>query len=267
MSNSVKISKPTWAKVQESMRRADYSVAAAAQTASTDKCIAYVYNGDMSQTTIPDFGIIGFHSYSTIIHPYNNLAQFKKNPILYGLLTGTDQKDKNLWGIALEPIAYGKIGKVLISGLSICRIIYNGSNDLYATCQIDSDRQLRLISTSNPTHCQILSWRFDDPEGYQWAIVRMGNAGGGGIRHAYLVSPLQLPATNTLKCRLDNATTGQLVNVKFHVFNGSLSADPGWSLLDNILPPIDTAVPIPVYQSSGVYYTLWWFTGVTSCVT
>jgi hypothetical protein len=113
----------------------------------------------------------------------------------------------------------------------------------------------------------ILVSGLSDAENNVWAVVKLGNPGGGGIRHAYLVSPLQLPATNTLKCRLDNATTGLMVNVKFHVFNGFISTDSGWSLAENILPPLETTTPIPVYQVGGTYYTLWWFTGITSCVT
>jgi hypothetical protein len=66
---------------------------------------------------------------------------------------------------------------------------------------------------------------------------------------------------------LDNATTGLMVNVKFHVFNGFISTDSGWSLAENILPPLETTTPIPVYQAGGIYYTLWWFTGVTNCIT
>jgi hypothetical protein len=32
------------------------------------------------------------------------------------------------------------------------------------------------------------------------------------------------------------------------------------------LPPLDAATPIPVYQVGGNYYTVWWYTGITSCI-
>jgi hypothetical protein len=114
---------------------------------------------------------------SPAIHPDDNEQGFLSAIIFNG--EDIDADTAGRWAILQEPIPAGRVGKAIISGHSIARIIINSSDD--DTCgAVDGEGLLHSGVTGNTTAA--ILWREDEPEGsgegepYEaWGIIKIGN--------------------------------------------------------------------------------------------
>lgn len=107
-----------------------------------------------------------------IIDPDDNLSQFKERVALVaGMPT-----ELGKFGICIEPIADGKMGRVQVSGICLARIVVDP--DHYVPYRVDVSGNTRYL-VSNAMGSAFILWHGaaipDDEDDAKWIIVRLGN--------------------------------------------------------------------------------------------
>ncbi|MCD4824007.1 MAG: hypothetical protein K8S55_05330, partial [Phycisphaerae bacterium] len=119
-----------------------------------------------SGADVGQFGILGIMC--PVFGPYY-LDEFKRNIVLDGQLPNSAYH-RGKFVVLLEPLASGKIGRAMVSGVTQVKI--NIIDDTHEFADIDAGDTTRLASGTRGS-AQIL-W-VEDYEGEKWAIVRLAN--------------------------------------------------------------------------------------------
>lgn len=100
-----------------------------------------------------------------IFGPSDNLAEFRHRFSFDASIPSAATKGRI--GVAVEPIAQGRIGRVLTSGLAVCRVDVTDPTADYAS--ESAGVHDRLLTSANG-HARIV-WRESGDSGLKWAIV------------------------------------------------------------------------------------------------
>jgi len=113
----------------------------------------------------PRCGIIGPGDF--VFSPSDNLEGFRNQPIIEGWAPNGSIVGPFL--IALEPIAYHRIGRAVVSGLAVCQIEVTDTEHYYADV-IGSD--FTKLTSKDIGSAEIICR--ESGTGTKWAVVRLG---------------------------------------------------------------------------------------------
>lgn len=82
-----------------------------------------------------------------------------------------------LFSVLLEPIAAGKLGRAVVSGVAICRLSVADEDDTHADFHEYNYTTLRTTKTGTAR----IMWRDRSGEDEEWAIVRLGDPSAFGV--------------------------------------------------------------------------------------
>lgn len=132
-----------------------------------------------SGSDVPRFGVLGIDS--PLFTPEQNLRSFQNIPAFRGS-TPTAGTHEGKFGVTLEPIADGKIGRAVFSGLCVCKLNIEddptsssssmpeqGSGE-YADIK---DGSLTCLDSNQDGSARVL-WHEEDTVGEVWSYVHLG---------------------------------------------------------------------------------------------
>lgn len=239
----VKITVPTWRKIERIIKEFDrlgFSHSGH-YFKGGDETILIRNNTDVQCERFNILQISG-----VAVTPQQSLQDFQQRPVFIGdIPTETPGVDEQP-AICAEPIASGHIGRAWADGIVMTKISVTDESHTYAKIKHNDMGQLE----SSTTGMFFVVWK-ESGTGTKWAVVRVGGGGssGAGDRWAYIK---EMPRSNDggqLECRLDDALTGEIVDVHFVLLNCSGVGAGHLSLT------IDT--PIRVAKRGDN----WWFVG------
>jgi len=157
---------------------------------------------NISASDIPWLGIIGLESV-LFDHDDDNTA-FKVEAVLTG---DTPDEDDHLgkFGVCVEPIEAGTIGRAIISGAATCKINVGDADHGFAELK-DSDNTQLQSCVHGPA--EILYK--ESGTGAKWGVVRIGNG---------------YPPATHIKCQVDGAVAADDLNIT--VNNVKIMLPPG----------------------------------------
>jgi len=120
---------------------------------------------------------------------------FEEQPIVTG---GTPSATTTAWGVAVEPIESGKIGRLAVGGVVQCKIEVTADTDKFVACKSDG------LKTGSSGEGIVLYKQSGTGDG-KWALVRLVGSGGGIIRGTF-TAPWTKGST---KIVTDAVTTGK----------------------------------------------------------
>jgi len=208
---------------------------------------------NISGSDVGRFGVLGIAG--ILFDPATALPAFVSRTVFTGEMPA-ESHQAGRFLICAEPIRNGAIGRAWADGVVTTRIDVTDESHNYGTVKPDDTTQ--LISADQGL-CTILYK--EAGTGQKWAVVRIGSgsSGGSGDRWAYIKEMPNSSDGGILDGRLDDSTTGEIVDVHFTLLNCSGVGEGHLSLT------IDT--PIRVAKRGDQ----WWFigciegTGETTC--
>lgn len=115
--------------------------------------------------TVPRWGVLaitGVEITPTSTESDTATKTFQDSPVVTG---GTPSATTTAWGVAVEPIASGSIGRLAVGGVVQCKVSITNSSDKFVRCGT-STTQL----TSDVRGEGLILW-----QGNGWALVRLGS--------------------------------------------------------------------------------------------
>lgn len=114
---------------------------------------------------------------SVVITPAVNEPEFKRRVLMSGTTPVT--ADAGYWGVLLDSLTSNQIGRIVVSGVTVCRI-----NLADTTHQFAEIANASVIPTSAVTGLAQLIWVAGgvgtaSATGEQWAVIRIGGGGSG----------------------------------------------------------------------------------------
>jgi hypothetical protein len=141
----------------------------------------YTLAKNSSATDIPMFGVV--EAIESLFVPTDNLPQFQQgHPLKVNAPTSSAA---GRFGIALEPIAAGKFGRVQFDGLVVCQV---DITDPALTTAGEIVGDATKLRTSASGSARIIT-REAGSSGTKWALVHLGTGGGGDAESLFLVDP------------------------------------------------------------------------------
>lgn len=131
-----------------------------------------VKNG--SGTDIPLYGIV--EPSGCVFVPTDNLVSFQNRPAVVGAVPTAACMGR--FGVALTPIAAGRVGQVLFSGLTVCQVDITDRN-VNEVAEIVGD--VSKLRTAAHGTGRIIA-RESGTSGTKWALVQLGVGREPGIR-------------------------------------------------------------------------------------
>ena len=138
-----------------------------------DQCVFKTKN--TSGAVVPTYGVVGLAG--PLYGPTDNLSEFRNVTPMEGVEPVVADHAGGRWGVALEMIDNGCIGRCCFAGVVPTRVYVNGADDGY--CDIiegETDGDYTCYLGTGQTGAQIL-WRENAGSGagtVVWAIVRLG---------------------------------------------------------------------------------------------
>lgn len=243
----VKISLPTWKKIERVLKEVDRLGFANAQ--------AGAYGGGETVLMQNDSGVHceRFHILQisgVVVTPDDSLQDFQQRPVFTGAIPSADQQANGRLVFCAEPIAPGEIGPVWVDGIVMTRIDVTDSSHNYATAK--SGDQTQLASAA-----QGLSILYKQSGlGQKWGLVRYSSSGGSGLRMAYIKDngPYN---SSYLQAYLDDNITGDVVDVYFTLLAAQTIQEGHYTLT--------AGVPIPVAMINDQWTCLIPLQGAGQC--
>ena len=121
---------------------------------------------------------------------------FEDTPVVTG---GTPSATTTAWGVAVEPIESGKIGRLAVAGVVQCKVEVTTADDKYVACTSGG------LKTGSSGEGLVL-WKEAGTGTGKWAIVRLGGGASGGIVRGTFTAPWTKGSTKTVA---DAATSGK----------------------------------------------------------
>lgn len=126
----------------------------------------------LARNTTGDIGRFQVMGVSGLIYEYgDNEHEFKNSPAL--LLRTPTEDDTGGYVITQEPIKTGKIGRVMVSGVTPCQLDIVDAADIYADCNVMVSDD-GMLKTGNG-NARIL-WKESGTGTGKWAVVSFPNA-------------------------------------------------------------------------------------------
>ena len=124
-----------------------------------------------SGSDVSRFGVLGVKG-GVAITPTDKLAEFQATPVLTTETLAATHAGKFV--VAIEPIANGKIGRAVASGVVVCQVSVTTSGDAFAEAGTG-------VLTTGATGSALVLY-VESGTGTKWAVVRIGDGGVGVIR-------------------------------------------------------------------------------------
>lgn len=136
---------------------------------------------------------------------------FQDTPVLTG---GTPSDTTTAWGVAVEPIESGKIGRVAVGGVVQCKIEVTAADDKFVACKSGG------LKTGASGEGLVL-WKDGGTGADKWAIVRLGGGGAGGLKRGTFSAPWTKGSTKAVTDAITTGTTYSEVMNYFANVSGS----------------------------------------------
>lgn len=124
-----------------------------------------------SGSDVSRFGVLGVKG-GVAITPTDKLAEFQATPVLTTETLAATHAGKFV--VTLEPIANGKIGRAVASGVVVCQVSVTTEGDDFA------EAGTGVLTTGATGSARVLY--VESGTGTKWAVVRIGEGGVGVIR-------------------------------------------------------------------------------------
>ena len=215
----------TFARMEAAAESAANDQASSSFPAEPQELPAGVMLGKNTTGDIGRFQVMGI---SGLVYEYgDNESEFKNNPSLE-LRTPTDD-DRSGYAITQEPIKSGKIGRVMVAGVTPCQLWIVDTADTYADVNaMVSDDGMLYTGGGN---ARIL-WKQTGTGTGKWALVQFPNSGTSLWRFQLTASLSGGTASATISSMEGNAVTGthSVTDVQ-GIFDTLESGDTGLCLL------------------------------------
>lgn len=122
---------------------------------------------------------------------------FQDTPVLTG---GTPSATTTAWGVAVEPIESGKIGRLAVAGVVQCKVEVASADDQFVACKSGG------LKTGSSGEGLVL-WKDSGTGSGKWALVRLGGGAGGGIKRGTFTAPWPKNGTKTVTDAVTSGTT------------------------------------------------------------
>jgi hypothetical protein len=133
-----------------------------------------------SQYDVDRGGVLGIDGVE--IDRATNADEFETRPTLTGVTPGTAHATKFL--VTTEPIAYGSIGRAVLTGLAAVKVYVNNASHGYAAAK-DSERgELETVATGGGAK---VLWKETGTGTGKWALVLLGEGGGDKMFPVWVV--------------------------------------------------------------------------------
>lgn len=233
-----RIPAPLWNRIVQATEQVEQSNHGA--TGATDfapRASNLLLAKNTTGSEIPRYGVVKFSGAQTDPAISDDaLKAFQERPILTAAAPSSDDIS---WGIAVDPIKNGEIGRIAIGGVAPVQIDVSDQGHKYAKPKDNSTASIESCAAS-PSAAAIL-WK-QSGTGLRWGVVRFGAAGGliklGKVAQAWTCGTSATvdvyedgsdgESTTTLTAK--NMTRRQ-VAAESWVMVG-LSSDGDWYLLD-----------------------------------
>lgn len=142
----------------------------------------YVYCRNTTDETVPRFGVMQIDDLEIVpgTSAESGTSQFVQMPVVTGVMPLGSPR----WGIAIEPIAPNKIGRLAVAGVVQAKV-----NIASTTHQFVQSRPNDVTQLDSSTDGQgIILWAGEPAEG-QWALIRFAGGSGGGLKRATFTGP------------------------------------------------------------------------------
>jgi hypothetical protein len=117
---------------------------------------------------VPRFGVLGLDA--PLISPADNELEFAARVTFRGVLPSASTRGR--FAVLQEPLAQGRIGRAVISGVTIGRIAVAGADVDFRWADIKAASTAAL--QPDPDGAAQILWLESRVEGEHWAIVRLG---------------------------------------------------------------------------------------------
>ena len=179
-------------------------------------------------TDIPMFGVVEVTG--TVFVPSENVPGFQSQPAVTVRVPTSSTAGR--FGIALEPIAAGSLGRVAFDGLVVAQVEITDPAVTFAREKVGSATELETSTTGT---ARIIA-RESASSGTVWALLQLGPGGGSGGDQLFLVDPTNTTSVggssppqwyyHLLPAEI-NAATGVLTAIS------GATAAKGWNLWED----------------------------------
>ena len=224
----VRISVPTWKKIERIIKEVDRLGFANAQAGAYGGGETALMRND-SDVHCERFSILQISG--VVITPDDSLQDFQQRPIFTGAVPSADTQANGRLVICAAPIAPGQIGPVWADGIVMTRINVTDPSHGYATAKPGDSTQLA-------SGVQGLSILYKESGlGQKWGVVRVSGSSGDSLRTAFIKDNGPYNAGH-LQAYLDENITGDVVDVYFTLL-AAMTIEEGHYTLT-------AGVPLPV---------------------
>jgi hypothetical protein len=159
--------------------------------------------------------------------------------------THAPDRSAAFWGVTVDPMSAGAIGRVVVVGMVMCRVNVT-SQSHYAAIPQDGDYSVLASAAGGGNSAQIV-WRHGD-FGEQWCLVRLGSApAAGGVRIAVTSSTWEKGSSRTMSV----LASGTADDMQYGQDPPQVTA---WNLFANI--PANRKVAIAYNADYDAYYVV-----------
>lgn len=123
-------------------------------------------------TDLDRFGVVGLDA--PIIDPADNADGFAERPAMSGVTPTAEHAGR--FGVLLEPIADGAVGRAVVAGVTVCRITLASEAHTHAVAAVDATAALASADGGDA----LILWH-EPGTGELWAIIRIGAGGGDSV--------------------------------------------------------------------------------------
>jgi hypothetical protein len=138
---------------------------------------------------------------------------FEEQPIVTG---GTPSATTTAWGVAVEPIESGKIGRLAVGGVVQVKVEVDKADDKFVACKASASE----LKTGSSGEGIVLYKQSGTGDG-KWALVRLVGGGAGGIVRGTFTAPWTKGSTKTVTDAVTTGTTYADVKNYFAAVSGT----------------------------------------------
>lgn len=134
----------------------------------------YVYCRNGTEETVPRFGVLRISGVTVLpgASTAPGTAQFLQMPVMAGV--APDFSNPSRWGVALEPIRPGQIGRLAVAGVVQCKVRVRSPQDRFVRTIPDNVTQLVTGGYGEG----FILWSESTVGEERWALVRLGTPSG-----------------------------------------------------------------------------------------
>jgi hypothetical protein len=162
-----------------------------------EPAVPYTWVLCRSSVTVARWGVLAITGLEITPATAAGVSAFESMPIVTG---ATPSATTTAWGIAVEPIAAGKVGRLAVAGVVQCKVEVTHADDKFATCK-ESASELK----AGPTGEGIILWKESGTGSGKWSLVRLAD-GPQGLRRGTFPAPWTKGSTRTVTDALTSTT-------------------------------------------------------------